>query len=268
MTVEASGVTLKHDCVVDNGKEAEASAAIGLTNAASDFTVTESTIRGGNTTTESVEEALRNNYSDQRCGRDQRPDRKLRRVPTPGVDLGRQLRDLKRPGSCRGIRGRARRGLVVFQQHDLANHDTLLNPSKHTAVIFGESGGGKCVNHETLTNSLIAGGGYMLYFCQNTSGNSNSSVEIKNNRFARRVCVKGETVDVEGRGGYECTGKPSESESYFDAGEGSGGYFPRGGFFGAMKESEGLFDRGTGWEGNLWDNNLEVQPEQTYCPKC
>ena len=64
VTVEASGVTLKHDCVIDNGKEAEASAAIGLTNVASNFTVTESTIRGGNTTTESVEEALRNNYSD------------------------------------------------------------------------------------------------------------------------------------------------------------------------------------------------------------
>ena len=31
VTVEASGVTLKHDCVIDNGKEAEASAAIGLT---------------------------------------------------------------------------------------------------------------------------------------------------------------------------------------------------------------------------------------------
>ena len=52
----------------------------------------------------------------------------------------------------------------------VANHDTLLNPSKQTAVIFGESGGGKCVNHETVINSLIAGGGYMLYFCQNTSG--------------------------------------------------------------------------------------------------
>ena len=35
-----------------------------------------------------------------------------------------------------------------------------------------------------------------------------------------------------------------------------------------MKESEGLFNRGTGWEGNFWDNNLEQQLEETYCPKC
>ena len=64
VTVAASGVTLKHDCVTDNGEEAEASAAIALNDGASNFTVTESTVRGGNTTSESVEEALRNNYSD------------------------------------------------------------------------------------------------------------------------------------------------------------------------------------------------------------
>ena len=265
VTVEASGVTLKHDCVIDNGKEAEASAAIGLTNVASDFTVTESTIRGGNTTSESVEEALRNNYSDS--GAVARKDR----IENCAECL-HQAWTLEDSYVISNGRAHAEESGAAHAEDwwysnntIVANHDTLLNPSKQTAVIFGESGGGKCVNHETLTNSLIAGGGYMLYFCQNTSGNSNSSVEIKNNRFARRVCAGKELSNWEGRGGFGCA---PEGGGYFGYGEGTGAYFPRGGFFGALKESEGLFNRGSGWEGNFWDNNLEQQLEETYCPKC
>ena len=108
----------------------------------------------------------------------------------------------------------------------------------------------------------------MFYFCQHNSGNNGSSIEIKNNRFARMVCTKREISDVQGRGGHECEGSPNELTNYFDAGEGSGGYFPRGGFFGVVSEVEGIYNRGTGWEGNYWDNNLEAQPEQAYCPRC
>jgi hypothetical protein len=101
----------------------------------------------------------------------------------------------------------------------------------------------------------------MFYFCQHNSGNDASGIEIKNNRFARMVCTKREISDVQNRGGHECEGSPSELVNYFDAGEGSGGYYPHGGFFGVVSEGEGIYNRGAGWEGNYWDNNLEAQPE-------
>ena len=47
-----------------------------------------------------------------------------------------------------------------------------------------------------------------------------------------------------------------------------GGYYPRGGFFGVIYEGVPIFNRGSGWEHNYWDNNLEAQPEQSRCPKC
>jgi hypothetical protein len=108
----------------------------------------------------------------------------------------------------------------------------------------------------------------MLYLCAHSkeSGDNGSSIEIKNNRFARMVCSKGEVSNYEGRGGFGCAGPPAGN--YFDDGEGSGGYFPRGGFFGVIAEGEGIYNRGLGWEGNYWDNNLEAQPEQAFCPRC
>ena len=105
----------------------------------------------------------------------------------------------------------------------------------------------------------------MFYFCSHSSGNGGSTINIKDNRFARMICTKAEESNYEGRGGFGCTGNP---KGYFEDGEGSGGYFPRGGFFGVVDESEGLYEPGVGWEGNYWDNNLEAQPEKAYCPKC
>jgi hypothetical protein len=35
-----------------------------------------------------------------------------------------------------------------------------------------------------------------------------------------------------------------------------------------IAEGEGIYNRGLGWEGNYWDNNLEAQPEQAFCPRC
>ncbi len=265
VTVAASGVTLKHDCVTDDGQEAEASAAIALNDGASNFAVTESTVRGGNTTSESVEEALRNNYSDS--GAVATKDRIENCAECLHQAWTLEDSYVISNGRARAEESGAAHAEAWWYSNNtiVANHDTLLNPSKQTAVIFGESGGGKCVNHETVINSLIAGGGYMLYFCQNTSGDENSSIEIKNNRFARRVCTTKEISNWEGRGGYGCA---PEGGGYFAYGAGTGAYFPRGGFFGVLKESEGLYNRGTGWEGNFWDDNLEHQPEQANCPRC
>ena len=268
IVIDASGVTLNHDCVVFNGGEREGSAAVVLEPPATNFTISNTIVRGENTTTKSMEEAIRNNYSVagavaikdrfEDCAECVHQAWTLNESYV--IANGREAADEA---------GMAHTEVWWFSNNTIsANDDTLLNPSKQTAVIFGESGGGSCVNHEKLTNSLLAGGGFMLYFCQQSSGNAGSSIEIKNNRFARRTCTTNEILDVQGRGGYECAGKPNEAENYFAAGAGTGSYFPRGGFFGVLKESEGLYNRGAGWVGNFWDDNLEEQPEQAYCLEC
>ena len=269
VTIEASNVTMKHDCVVVNGGENIGAAVVALAEGANNFTITESTIGGVNRTSGSVGEGLRNNYSNPGAVA---TDVRIENVGTP-LHQNWTLEDSYLISN--GEQHLAEQG--VEHQEDwwfsnntiVANHDTLLNPSKQTAVIFGETSKGPCSNHETITNSLLAGGGYMLYICSNSNNTNNgSTINIKNNRFARMLCSKSEHTDTESRGGFECTGEPSELISYFDAGEGSGGYYPRGGFFGAVYEGVSIFNRGTGWEHNYWDNNLEEQPEQTYCPKC
>ena len=269
VTVEASNVTMKHDCVVVNGGENIGAAVLALAEGADNFSITESTIGGVNRSSGSVGEGLRNNYSNPGA---LATDDRIENVGTP-LHQNWTLEDSYLISN--GEQHLAEQG--IEHQEDwwfsnnaiVANHDTLLNPSKQTAVIFGETSKGPCSNHETITNSLLAGGGYMLYICSNSNNTNNgSTINIKNNRFARMLCSTSERTDAESRGGFECAGEPSELISYFDAGQGSGGYYPRGGFFGAVYEGVSIFNRGTGWEHNYWDNNLEEQPEETYCPKC
>src|SRR6185312_14847404 len=86
------------------------------------------------------------------------------------------------------------------------NHSTLFNPVEQTATIFGNSNGGTdgpCSNQLTVTNNLLAGGGYVIYPCgHGTSAGSSKSV-ITGNHFAR--CL---TADVEEAscGKHVCTG--------------------------------------------------------------
>ena len=257
VVVDASGVTLNHDCIEVDGDEATESAAIVLEDGASDFTISNSTVRGLNTTTESIGEALRNNYSDadavaieDRLEGCSECVHQTWSVEESYVDAdGEEQADES---------GRAHAEDWWFDEGTIsADDDTLLNPSKQTAVIFAESGGGACENHETVTDSLLAGGGYMFYLCTHSTEAGTSSIEIKDNRFARMICANAEIANYEGRGGSGCSPEVPGGSYFFD-GEGTGGYFPRGGFFGLVYESEGIYDDGAGWEGNYWDDDLQA----------
>ena len=261
VVIDAPGVTLNHDCIVFNGGEAEGSAAVVLESAASSFTISNTTVRGENTTSGSFEEAIRNNHSDAGAvaSKDRLED---------CAECIHQLWTLTE--SYVLANGRAAAAGVHtedwwFDNNTITAHDdTLLNPSKQTAVIFAEASGA-CANHEKVTNSLIGGGGYMFYFCTHASSIGSSTIEIKDNRFARRICTKATIEDVQGRGGWECSGTPNEETNYYDAGEGTGGYYPRGGFFGVASESPETFPShgGAGWEGNYWDDSLAAQGDET-----
>ncbi len=266
VVIDAPNVTLNNDCVEVNGGEAVGSTAVQLEASAENFKITNSTVRGLNTTSESIEAALRNNHQDS-------------------GDLAENVR-MENCGTCIYYAWTVENSYVnnngllrldeSFVNHAedwyisnstiVANHDTLLNPSKQAAEIFAAvANDTPCNNHETVRNSLLAGGGYVFYFCAHSSGNAGSTIDITDNRFARMVCTKAVESNYEGRGGFGCTGNP---KGYFEDGEGSGGYFPHGGFFGVVDEGEGLYDRGAGWSGNYWDDSLETQPEQNDCRKC
>lgn len=125
-----------------------------------------------------------------------------------------------------------------------AIHDTLLNPVGQTAVIFGNSNGGtdttNCVNHLTVEDSLLAGGGYTLYPCAHAAKIGSSVTKVTGNHFAR--CLTAETNT--NWGGHPCKGGPDAN-----------GYYPKSGEYGLATEYFG----GT-WSGNVWDDTGAAIP--------
>jgi hypothetical protein len=117
-------------------------------------------------------------------------------------------------------------------------HSTLLNTYPQTATVFGDTSG--CGgNTFEVKNSLLAGGGYVLY-PQGNAGSPTGSMNISGNRFAR--CTNGAVYDS-GSGGTYCNGRTGDAN----------GYYPYGGFFGLAA----YYFSGTGniWSNNVWDDN-------------
>jgi hypothetical protein len=133
----------------------------------------------------------------------------------------------------------------------VAEDDTMLNPYEQTATIFCDTDlgqGGACAIHETVENSLLAGGGFTLYPCANATS-PGGTVVVKGNRFAR--CLGTPDFESSPYGGTKCTAK---SRWPINEGADSHGYWPEGGYFGHV---ESLTDAASlEWEGNFWDNNL------------
>jgi hypothetical protein len=242
--VTASDVTINNVCVTTDGGAVEGSQAIRLEAAASDTTISNSTIRGEDESTKSVDEALSNGYGA--TGEDATKDH------------------IYNCGECIHYAWTVTESYVLvngmkntndhyedwyFNNNTIdANDDTMFNSYRQTAVLFGNTNngsGGACENHITVTDSLLAGGGGMLYPCGNASSVGTSTMTIKDDRFARMRC-KGREHELEG--GWEC-----------DKDEGAGGFWPRGGFF--YVAAYIFAGAGQRWEGNFWDDNLEkVQP--------
>jgi hypothetical protein len=114
------------------------------------------------------------------------------------------------------------------------DHSTLLNEQGQTATVFGDTiCGGK--NNYTVTNSLLAGGGYVFYPQANGSG-SGGTTTITGNRIAR--CLTASTTSSDGH--HLCK-----------SGGDSSGYFPGGGGYGVGSYFSGALT----WSGNVWDDS-------------
>jgi hypothetical protein len=238
VTVAASNVTLTNDCIVVNGGSQSGSRVVTIANGATATRIEHSTISGANSTSESVEEALNNNYSQSgsvadhdyiyNCGECVHGPWKLTNsyVTSNATISGEHYEDI-----------------YCSDATFAAEHDVLVNPHEQTANLFCDTkggGGGPADNHITLTNSLLAGSGFSLYADGNSSSVGSSTMTVTGNRFARCLST---AVYNQGSGGTSCAN-----------GRDSNGYFPKGGYFGI---AAGTYCSGVKqvWTNNVWDDN-------------
>jgi hypothetical protein len=119
----------------------------------------------------------------------------------------------------------------------IVEHDTLFNPEDQTADVFTNTDFGN-VDTVTVTNNLMAGGGYMIYGgAGGSAGTVQGPMTVTGNRFAR--C---QTAPVFDRGGGH----------YCRRGPDSHGYWPEGGHYGISGDFN---DAVTTWTGNYWDDD-------------
>ncbi len=242
VVVEASGVTLHHDCVIVNGAGTES--AIHMEGSATKFQLSDSTVRAENAGSAAFEEAVSNND------------------PAAGTALisGDVLEDC---GECLhgnfeannsylianaklGDSGIHRETWYANNGTVIAHHDTMLVPEDQTAIVFDNVANGvehieECTNHVTIEESLMAGSGQMIQTCgPRANGAGSASLTVRNNRFAR--CLTTPIVNK------KCSGGAIE-------GSDSHGYFPEGGWISLLGDAP----YGTlKWEGNFWDDDLKT----------
>ena len=127
-------------------------------------------------------------------------------------------------------------------------HTVILNPHEQTADVFMNTdggGGGRCQDHLTIKNSLLAGGGYTIYPCGNADSVGSATLDFENNTIAR--CGRGRQVPGAG-GTWVC---PGGADQY--------GLFPRGGSFGHVAYD---FCGAPGW---TWKNNAWADGRTVAC---
>jgi hypothetical protein len=126
------------------------------------------------------------------------------------------------------------------------DHSTLVNRHSQTATVFGDAGCGG--NRFVVTNSLLAGGGFVLYPQANSEGPT-GTMRVTGNRFARCGTA---AVYESASGGTSCK-----------RGVDANGLFPHGGYYGLAA----YYYRGQGqvWRHNIWDDNLRPVCPAGHC---
>ena len=135
------------------------------------------------------------------------------------------------------------------------DHDVLLNPAFQNSAIFCDThggSGGSCDNHITITNSLMAGGDYVIYTCGNANGVGSSTMNLSNNRIAR--CTTPPFKYNSAWGGTTCQGSTGTS---IGSGADAHGYWPNGGYYGPYAPTSIYCPPTAGqtWSNNVWDDN-------------
>jgi hypothetical protein len=240
VTIDANNVTLTNDCITLNGQGSGDSSIVDIGNGDAGTQITHSDISGANSTTQSVEEALNNNYSNSSTSAD------YDYIYNCGECVhGAWTLTNSYVTSNANISGAHYEDIYCSDETFVAEHDVLINPHEQTANLFCNAdggGGGPADNHITLTNSLLAGAGYSLYPQGNSTSVGTSTMKIVGNRFAR--CTTATVVNNEGDA--TCSG-----------GSDANGYWPNGGYYGIDAYTYCPPTAGQEWSNNVWDNNNE-----------
>jgi hypothetical protein len=230
VTVAADNVTIQ------NSRIARSSGGIGsyaviLNDGADGFTIRDTEVLGPASDSDGLESAVWNHYNN------------------PGATAERVY--FHRCADCWEGAGTFRDAFMVVDaaydgSHDEdiyvcgttvdVDHSTLINTHQQTATVFGDTicGG----NDFTVTDSLLAGGGFVLYPQANSSTETGSTY-ISGNRIAR---CRSTAIYNPSSGGTACSG-----------GADSFGYFPKGGYYGVSAYTYSGPDQI--WAGNVWDDS-------------
>ena len=227
VTVTADNVTIRNSKLHTNSG-GSGSTVITLNNGADNFTLEDSEVYGNGSKTNAPESGVWNHYNNPGA-------RVIRSYIHGSPDNWEGRVDLVKDSYMivdAEYSGAHSENIYICGQNATVEHSTLYNESDETALIFGDGicGGGNTVS---VTDSLLAGGGFMLE--PNAKGVS-APVTITNNRVGR--CLTSSHQDS--GGGYVCS-----------SGADSNGYWPRGGHYGISAD---LGNSAT-WSGNVWDDN-------------
>jgi hypothetical protein len=240
VNIAAKNVTLTNDCITLNGQGSGDSSIVDIGNGDTGTQITHSSISGANSTTQSVEEALNNNYSNPNTIADHDY------IYNCGECVhGTWTLTNSYVTSNANISGAHYEDIYCSDATSLIEHNVLINPHEQTANIFCNTGGGDggaADNHLTITNNLFAGAGYSLYPQGNATSIGTSTMKVVGNRFAR--CLSTPITDSEGD--VTCSGGADEN-----------GYWPRGGYYGIDAYTYCPPAAGQEWSNNVWDDNNE-----------
>jgi hypothetical protein len=227
VNVTGPNVTIENSKIHTNSGGSGAT-AITLQNGATNFKLIDSEVYGNGSKTNAPESGVWNHYNNSgaqviRSYIHGSPDNWEGRVDL--VQDSYMIVDAQYSGAHS-------ENIYICGSTAIVDHSTLYNESDETSLIFGDGICGKG-NTVSVTNSLLAGGGYMLE--PNAKGVT-APVTIANNRVGR--CLTSSHQDS--GGGYVCA-----------SGADSSGYWPRGGHYGISAD---LGSNAT-WSGNVWDDN-------------
>jgi hypothetical protein len=226
-------VTVKNVCVAVNGGDNYDNGGPAISVEGSDVTIENSSFGGANDTTQATQQAITNSNDSVTLKHD------YLHSCSECLHAGLTLADsyvATTPAIVTGSSGEDHYEDWYYSDDTVvANHDTMFNSMDETAIIFGNTDtngnySGPADNHTTVTNSLLAGSGYVLYPDGNATSVGSSTMDISDNRIAR--CL---------------------SKSCPDA----NGYWPNGGSYGVDAY---IYCSGSGqtWSNNVWDDNNQT----------
>jgi hypothetical protein len=244
--VEANNVTIKNDKIVNGDGFTQGAHAVRLYRGFTGLKIEDTTIEGGNCTSEALEMGIET----------EEPGATANRIygncassimHGPGREENSYSIDNGTIWDSAEHKEEAHYETWYLGGGSLtAIHNTLLNPHGHTAVIFTKTDFAN-VEEARIENNLLAGGGFTIYGGEgNPAHEVVGPVIVRDNRFAR--CLGKEAPAP--NGGHKCEGlKEQENDGH--------GYYPKGGNFGWRSSFKASV---TTWTGNVWDDSNESIP--------